>query len=93
MADGQETWVEEADFDGFNLAYVLFPRSFEDVIHYLVPELQAKGLFWKDYAVPGGTHTESFYQKEGQTGPLDEHVASKYRWRAPFGRNEHHIPE
>ena len=93
VADGLEVWVEEADVDGFNLAYALFPRSFEDVIQYLVPELQARGLFWKDYAVPGGTYRESFYQKEGQMGPLDEHVASKYRWRAGVGRDEHHIPE
>lgn len=93
VADGLEAWVAEADVDGFNFAYALFPRSFEDIIEMLVPELQARGLFWKDYAVPGGTYRENFYRVEGQTGPLGEHVAAGYRWKAGVGREEHVIPE
>lgn len=63
-------------------AYALFPQSFKDIAELLIPELRSRGLFWDDYAVPGGTYRENFYQKPGQTGPLDEHVASSYRWRA-----------
>jgi hypothetical protein len=70
---------------------VLFPDSFKDIIELLLPELQARGLFWKDYAVPGGTYRENFYQKAGQRGPLDEHVAAKYRWKT--GQEESVIPE
>ena len=92
VADGLETWVAEADVDGFNLAYALFPQSFEDIIEMLVPELRQRGLFWEDYEVPGGTYRENFYGRKGQTGPLDEHVASTYRWRAGVGREEHIIP-
>jgi FMN-dependent oxidoreductase (nitrilotriacetate monooxygenase family) len=109
VADGFQTWVDEADVDGFNIvsdylgstdaelmfrkAYALFPQSFEDVIDLLLPELKARGLFWEDYAVPSGTYRENFYAKKGQKGPLDEHVASTYRWKAGVEAKDHVIPE
>ncbi|KAL8792048.1 MAG: hypothetical protein Q9195_005389 [Heterodermia aff. obscurata] len=93
VADGLETWIKEADVDGFNFAYVLFPQSFKDIIELLLPELQRRGLFWKDYAVPQGTYRENFYLKQGQKGPLNDHVASSYRWKAGVGREEHTIPD
>ncbi|UNI18439.1 Alkanesulfonate monooxygenase [Purpureocillium takamizusanense] len=82
VADGLETWVREADVDGFNFAYVVFPQSFEDIIELLVPELRKRGLFWDDYAVPGGTYRENFYRKPGQKYPPAEHIAAKYHWPA-----------
>ncbi|KAK5633181.1 hypothetical protein RRF57_008895 [Xylaria bambusicola] len=93
VADGLETWVEEADIDGFNFAYALFPQSFKDIVELLLPELRRRGLFWDDYAVPGGTYRENFYRIPGQTGPLNEHVASKYRWRVGVPAEQHSIPE
>ncbi|KAI1093831.1 Nitrilotriacetate monooxygenase component A/pristinamycin IIA synthase subunit A [Rostrohypoxylon terebratum] len=93
VADSLEVWVNEADVDGFNFAYALFPQSFKDIIELLLPELRRRGLFWDDYAVPGGTYRENFYQKPGQTGPLDEHVVSSYRWKAGVPPGEHVIPE
>ncbi|KAI0181413.1 Nitrilotriacetate monooxygenase component A/pristinamycin IIA synthase subunit A [Hypoxylon sp. FL1284] len=93
VADGLETWVREADVDGFNFAYALFPQSFKDIIDLLIPELRRRGLFWDDYAVPGGTYRENFYQRPGQTGPPDDHVASTYRWRAGVPAEEHVIPQ
>lgn len=92
VADSLQAWVDEADVDGFNFAYVLFPDSFKDIIRLLLPELKRRGLFWDDYAVPAGTYRENFYAARGQTGPLDEHVASKYRWKAGVNRSEHSIP-
>ncbi|KAH7323133.1 luciferase-like domain-containing protein [Stachybotrys elegans] len=80
VADSLEEWVREADVDGFNFGYVLFPQSFQDIIDLLVPELRARGLFWDDYAVPGGTYRENFYGIAGQKYPLNEHVASKHLW-------------
>lgn len=74
-------------------AYALFPQSFKDVIDLLLPELKSRGLFWDDYAVPGGTYRENFYGKPGQSGPLDEHVASTYRWKAGVDAKDHKIPE
>ena len=103
VADGLETWIKEADVDGFNFvslpwivdradyqAYALFPQSFKDIIELLLPELQRRGLFWDDYAVPKGTYRENFYLRQGQKGPLDDHIASSYRWKAGM---EHKIPE
>ncbi|OTB04324.1 hypothetical protein M426DRAFT_11701 [Hypoxylon sp. CI-4A] len=93
VADGLEAWVNEADVDGFNFAYALFPQSFKDIIELLIPELRSRGLFWDDYAVPGGTYRENFYQKPGQTYPLDEHIASTYRWKAGVPSEEHVIQD
>ncbi|KAL2130797.1 hypothetical protein VTI74DRAFT_5940 [Chaetomium olivicolor] len=93
VADGLEAWVEEADVDGFNFAYALFPQSFKDIIELLLPELRKRGLFWDDYAVPGGTYRENFYGKADQRYPLDEHVASTYQWKAGVPASGHKIPE
>ncbi|TLD14855.1 hypothetical protein PspLS_10798 [Pyricularia sp. CBS 133598] len=93
VADGLEAWIKEADVDGFNFAYAVFPQSFKDIIELLLPELRSRGLFWDDYAVPGGTYRENFYGKKGQTFPPDEHVTSKYRWRLGVSATEHVIPE
>lgn len=73
-------------------AYALFPSSFQDIAELLLPELRARELFWSDYAVPNGTYRENFYARKGQTGPLDEHVAAGYRWKAGVEKSEHVIP-
>ncbi|KAK4144403.1 luciferase-like domain-containing protein [Dichotomopilus funicola] len=93
VADGLEAWVREADVDGFNFAYALFPQSFKDIIDLLLPELQKRGLFWDDYAVPGGTYRENFYGRAGQTYPPEDHVAAQFRWAAGVPASEHTIPE
>jgi len=93
VADEFERWVAEADVDGFNLAYAIKPGTFVDVIELLLPELKRRGLFWNDYEVDGGTYRENFYGKPGQSGPLPEHVASKYRWRKGMSSGEAIIPE
>ncbi|KAH9903592.1 dibenzothiophene desulfurization enzyme A [Xylariomycetidae sp. FL2044] len=93
VADGLERWVEEADVDGFNFAYALFPQSFKDIIELLLPELQRRGLFWNDYAVAGGTYRENFYGKEGQKRAPDDHVAASFRWRAGVAASDHPIPD
>ncbi|EJT53264.1 monooxygenase [Trichosporon asahii var. asahii CBS 2479] len=43
IADLLEKWVDEADIDGFNLAYAVTPGTFEDIITYVVPELRHRG--------------------------------------------------
>ncbi|OAA56285.1 Nitrilotriacetate monooxygenase component A/pristinamycin IIA synthase subunit A [Niveomyces insectorum RCEF 264] len=92
VADGLEAWVAEADVDGFNFAYVLFPQSFKDIIELLLPELRRRGLFWDDYAVPNGTYRENFYGKPGQKYPLEEHVAAAYHWKSGVPATKHQIP-
>jgi FMN-dependent oxidoreductase (nitrilotriacetate monooxygenase family) len=80
VADSLEVWVREADVDGFNFGYVLFPQSFKDISNLLLPELRSRGLFWEDYAVAGGTYRENFYEQSGLKLPPTDHPASKYHW-------------
>lgn len=50
VADQLQAWVEETGVDGFNLASVVAPETFVSVVDLLVPELQARGLFKREYA-------------------------------------------
>ncbi|GAB1210170.1 hypothetical protein APSETT445_008960 [Aspergillus pseudonomiae] len=93
VADEMERWVEEADVDGFNLAYAVKPGSFKDIIELLIPELRRRGLFWEEYAVNKGTYRENLYGKPGQSGPPTDHPAAKYRWNAGVNAQDHKIPE
>ncbi|WP_181703144.1 LLM class flavin-dependent oxidoreductase [Chthonobacter albigriseus] len=49
VADILQSWQEETDVDGFNLAYAVTPETFEDVVELLVPELQRRGAYPKAY--------------------------------------------
>ncbi|MEA2744088.1 MAG: long-chain alkane monooxygenase [Acetobacteraceae bacterium] len=64
VAEELRAWVEQTDVDGFNLAYALTPGTFADIADLVVPELQARGLFKRDYA-PG-----TFREKLFGRGPL-----------------------
>jgi alkanesulfonate monooxygenase len=59
IAEHLQGWVEETGIDGFNLAYTLTPGTFRDVADFVVPELQARGLFKHDYAP--GTFREKLF--------------------------------
>ena len=50
VADQLQEWVEDSGVDGFNLASVVAPETFVAVVDLLVPELQARGLFKREYA-------------------------------------------
>ena len=41
VADQLEGWIDDTDIDGFNLAFVVRPETFVDVVDMLVPELAA----------------------------------------------------
>ncbi len=49
IADELQSWVEEADIDGFNLSRTVVPESYEDFIDLVVPELQERGLYKTAY--------------------------------------------
>ena len=49
VADALETWFRGGAADGFNLMPLTFPRGLEDIVDLLIPELQRRGLFRKDY--------------------------------------------
>lgn len=50
IADEMQRWVEQGGADGFNLMPPSLPGSLEDVVDQLVPELQRRGLFRREYA-------------------------------------------
>jgi alkanesulfonate monooxygenase SsuD/methylene tetrahydromethanopterin reductase-like flavin-dependent oxidoreductase (luciferase family) len=77
VADEFERWVEEADADGFNIASVTNPTSWEDVVDLLRPELVQRGMLWEDYDFPGGTFRENLF---GQKGLRDDHYGASFKW-------------
>lgn len=78
VADEMERWVREADVDGFNLAHVTTPGTFEDVVELLIPELRRRGLYPQKIE-DGLTAREKVYGK-GQSKLRDDHEGSKYKY-------------
>jgi FMN-dependent oxidoreductase (nitrilotriacetate monooxygenase family) len=52
VVDQMEEWFTAPACDGFVLAATSMPGAYEDVVRLVVPELQRRGLFHKDYAGP-----------------------------------------
>lgn len=50
IADEMQRWVERGGADGFNLMPPALPSSIEDFVDHVVPVLQKRGLFRKEYA-------------------------------------------
>ncbi|SAL33480.1 monooxygenase [Caballeronia cordobensis] len=75
VADELQSLMEETGIDGFNLAWVESPRTFHDVVRYLVPELQRRGAYKTAYAE--GTLREKLLGR----GPYLEapHVGASFR--------------
>lgn len=80
VADVMESWVNEADIDGFNIAYVSNPESYEDLVELLVPVLMERGLMWEDYTVPGGTYRENLLGTPGKSGVPNGHPAAEFKY-------------
>ena len=57
--------------------------SYEDIVELLVPELQERGLMWKDYNVPGGTFRENLHNVPGEPTLSPRHPGSQFSWRIP----------
>lgn len=77
IADVFEEWVNDADCDGFNVAYVSNPGSFEDVVELLRPELVRRGIMWEYYDFPCGTFRENLL---GQKLLRDDHWGSRFKY-------------
>jgi alkanesulfonate monooxygenase SsuD/methylene tetrahydromethanopterin reductase-like flavin-dependent oxidoreductase (luciferase family) len=80
VADELIRWAEDGDVDGFNLASVVLPQSWEDVVDLLVPELQKRGVYWTDYEVPGGTLRENVSGRPGGKGLDEKHPGARFKW-------------
>jgi len=49
IADGLEEWFSTGVCDGFVVAATHVPGTYVDFIKYVIPELQRRGLYHKDY--------------------------------------------
>lgn len=75
VSDALQQWVEDTDVDGFNLAYILAHQTFADVVEFIVPELQKRGVYQTSYAQ--GTLREKLFG-DGPYLP-ENHRGAKYR--------------
>jgi FMN-dependent oxidoreductase (nitrilotriacetate monooxygenase family) len=50
VSDRLEQWFVERACDGFVISATHVPGAYEDFVRFVVPELQRRGLFRKDYA-------------------------------------------
>ncbi|TWF58236.1 LLM class flavin-dependent oxidoreductase [Neorhizobium alkalisoli] len=58
VADEMEAWLAQEAADGFTVVFPFLPQGLDDVTQKLVPELQGRGLFRRDYE--GATLREHF---------------------------------
>lgn len=70
VADELQSWVADTDIDGFNLPYATTPGTFADIVHYLVPELQRRGVYPTEY--PHGTLRQKLFG-------LGDHLPAEHR--------------
>lgn len=49
IVDEMEVWMEAGVADGFNLMPPVFPNSLEDFVELIVPEMQKRNIFRKEY--------------------------------------------
>ena len=84
VADEMERWVDVGGIDGFNLAYAITPGTFEDLVEFIVPELQRRGRVRTSYE--GATLRENLLDG---TSPYaaDDHPAARYRGAFKTGAN------
>jgi alkanesulfonate monooxygenase len=52
IADAMEEWVSTEGSDGFNIMFPFLPAGLSDFVSGVVPELQRRGLFRKEYGGP-----------------------------------------
>jgi FMN-dependent oxidoreductase (nitrilotriacetate monooxygenase family) len=80
VADLMEQWFVERGADGFNVVPPLLPGGFEDFVRLVVPELQRRGLFRKEY------EGRSFRENLGLKRPADLKSRHSQAPRAESGR-------
>ena len=81
VADELQSWMIATGVDGFNLAYTVTPESFTDFVDLVVPELQRRGVYKRDYQ--RGTLREKLFGA-GRARLPDVHAGARYRY-APNG--------
>jgi len=80
VADQLLRWMDEGEIDGFNLSRILNPGSYEDVIRWVLPELQSRGRYKTAYR-PGTLRQKLF--RHGDRLPAS-HPAAAWRARTDY---------
>lgn len=75
IADELASWVDETGADGFNLSHAVKFRDIEDFVHFVVPELQARGRVRTNY--DGHTLREVLFGA-GQHRLASDHPGAAY---------------
>lgn len=52
IADHMEQWLVEEGSDGFNVMFPFLPAGLDDFVDKVIPELQRRGIFRKEYEGP-----------------------------------------
>jgi alkanesulfonate monooxygenase len=52
IADEMQHWLETDACDGFNVMFPYLPEGLDDFVDKVIPELQARGLFRREYEGP-----------------------------------------
>lgn len=74
IADRIEEWATESDADGFNIAQAYSPGTLKEFVDHVVPELQRRGIYRKDYEA--GTLRENLFGNS-QKGLPKDHPAKR----------------
>ncbi|HLR68385.1 MAG TPA: LLM class flavin-dependent oxidoreductase [Virgibacillus sp.] len=82
IANTMEEWLEEADVDGFNIAYVVSPGTFIDFVDLVVPILRERGLVPEKYE--GNTLRDNLFGN-GDHLP-DHHRGKRYSLGSAVGK-------
>jgi len=77
VADALEAYADESGVDGFNLAYAISPGSFEDFVHWVVPELRTRGRI--KIPTENRLTLRERLQGEGQARLRDDHPGIQFR--------------
>jgi FMN-dependent oxidoreductase (nitrilotriacetate monooxygenase family) len=75
VADELEAWMTATGVDGFNVTRQVLPETYVDVVDMLVPELQRRGVYRREYAP--GTLREKLTGGAARLSP--PHPAAGYR--------------
>lgn len=89
VCDTLQELIEYSDADGFNLAYATTPGSFEDVVEFIVPELQKRGVYQESYTEGSlrhklfgngdrlpSSHRGAKYRVGGEKSTIDDYANS-----------------
>ena len=69
------SWVDDTDIDGFNLSRIVTPEGLEDFVDLVVPILQERGVYKRDYRP--GTLREKLFASSPLLPP--SHPAAAHR--------------